>query len=277
MTVTYLGPGTTRTAKNSKGIRTYTRTGLFTTSDQDEGEYAVGSHASVPLIGSVHPEDPLAWCVDIQVENTNPWKGWTVTATWDSAVEIGENPLFEPAAIDWDGENFEEVLIVDRNGYAVLNSAGDPFENSMRERTRRVISVVKNVASVPSWILDAEDAVNSSTFIIDGFAVSAGLAKLNAPKLGRWQTRNGTSFRELTMQIKLNKDGWNYKPLDVGYRYKNGLDERIRIVNDDGTDITTPVCLDGTGLVLTNPSPASAVYGDFEQYPQYDFNLLPIT
>jgi len=199
------------------------------------------------------------------------------TATWDSSVEIGENPLFEPAEIEWDGENFEEVLIVDRQGYAVLNSAGDPFENAMRERTRRVISVTRNVASIPDWIITAEDAVNSSAFVIDGFSVAAGLAKLGAPKIGRWQSRNGTAYRTMHMQIKLNKNGWNFKPLDAGYRFKDGLDERRRIVNDDGTDVTTPVCLDGTGLVLSNPSPASAVYGDFEQYPEYDFNLLPLS
>ncbi|MFN9291312.1 MAG: hypothetical protein ACK6EB_24840, partial [Planctomyces sp.] len=84
----------------------------------------------------------------------------------------------------WDGENFEEVAIFDRDNKAVLNSAGDPFEGLFRERTRRVISIVKNVAAVPDWIITSEDAVNSLAFVVDGFAVPIGKAKLSAPRLG---------------------------------------------------------------------------------------------
>ena len=277
MSVNYLGPGPSRSAQNSKGIRTYTRTGLFETTSISDGEYAVGSHVSVPNIGSVHPEDSLAWCVSIQVENTNPWKGWTVTATWDSTIEVAENPLFEPAVIEWDGENFEEALTFDRDGYGVLNSAGDPFENAMRERTRRVVSVMKNVASVPSWIITSEDAVNSSAFNLDGISVPANMAKLGAPRIGRWQKRNNVSYREMSLIIKLNKDTWKFRPLDVGYHFKTGLGDLKRITSDDGTDVTTPVCLDGNGLVLANPSPSNAVYGTFNTYPAYDFSVLPLT
>jgi len=266
-----------RTGRNSRGVRTYTRTFTVTVNSRDDGPYTAGSAAGLPRIGSVHDDDPGAWCVDLDVRATDGWTVYTVVATYDSTVEMSENPLFQPVDIEWDGEQYDEALVIDRNGDAVLNSAGDPFLDARRERTRRVVTATKNIAAVPSWIITSEDAVNSSAFLLDGFTIPAGKAKLGAPRLGRWQTRNGVRFREMTMRFTLNKDGWLYAPLDAGFRYRNGSNELTRIVSDDGTDVSQPVCLDGSGGVLSDPTPATAVYGSFDIYPAYDFNLLPLT
>ncbi len=138
----------------------------------------------------------------------------------------------QPAQISWDGENFEEVAIFDRDNKAVLNSAGDPFEGLFRERTRRVISIVKNVAAVPDWIITSEDAVNSLAFVVDGFAVPIGKAKLSAPRLGPWEFRNNTRFRQMTMTMKLNKDGWTGIEWNVLWQARNEtLDPRLAIRN----------------------------------------------
>ncbi|MFO0202579.1 MAG: hypothetical protein ACK528_05555, partial [Alphaproteobacteria bacterium] len=231
------------TATNDLGVRKYTRQyGLSTTAS--EGPYTVGSNNNLPRIGSVHYEDPQAWCRSLTVARAGgkDRNNWTVTANYDSSFELSENPLVQPAQISWDGENFEEVAIFDRDNKAVLNSAGDPFEGLFRERTRRVISIVKNVAAVPDWIITSEDAVNSLAFVVDGFAVPIGKAKLSAPRLGPWEFRNNTRFRQMTMTMKLNKDGWAAQPLDAGFRYKSGTDRKI-ITNTDGTLPTSPVCL----------------------------------
>lgn len=266
-----------RGGKNSRGIRTYTRTFKITVNSQSDDPYVAGSSPLLPKIGSSHPSDPFAWCVDIDVKAAGGWTVYLATATYDSTNELNENPLAEPVVIEWDGENYDEALVYDTNGDAVLNSAGDPFENAMRERTRRVVTAVRNISAVPSWIITSEDAVNSSAFILDGFTIPTGKAKLGAPRLGKWQVRNGVRYREMTMRFTLNKDGWNYQPLQRGYRYRNGSSELVRITSDDGTDVTQPVCLNGSGGLLANPTPATAVYGDFDIYPAYNFNLLPLT
>lgn len=266
-----------RSAQNNKGIRTYTRGFRLITSAQSDGPYAVGSHASLPKIGSVHPEDSLAWCVGLDVQNTDPWKGWTVTATYDSTIELNENPGFDPAEIEWDGENFEEALVYDLNGDAVLNSANDPFENAFRERSRRVVTVTVSVLAVPTWIITAEDAVNSGPFLLDGITIPTKKAKLSAPRLGRWETRNGVRFRKMTMTIKLNKDGWNYQPLNAGYYQILAGGDHVRCRADDGTDVINPVPLSAVGVQLVSPTPATATYGDFDIYPALDFTTLPLT
>lgn len=82
----------------------------------------------------------------------------------------------------------------------------------------------------------------------------------------------------MSMQITLNKDGWALQPLDAGFRYRNGSGELVRAYSEgDGTDTTQPAPLDGSGGLLTNPTPATAVFGDFDVYPAFDFNLLPLT
>lgn len=270
-----------RSGKNSKGIRTYTIVKQFTCETKaDANEYLVGSHPSVTPIGRTHDTDFTAWCISLSVDGPDASEGfanWTVTEEYDSTFEITENPLFEPAQIEWDGENFEEVVIYDRNGDAVLNAAGDPFENLMRERGRRVVTVRKNISAVPTWIINAEDAVNSIAFTLDGFSIPANKAKLGAPKLGPWQSRNGTRYREMTMQIKLNKDGWNAQPMEVGFRYRDGTGKLVKAVSEDGTDPTNPVCLQADGTLLADPTPATVVFGDWDIYPAYDFNTLPLT
>jgi hypothetical protein len=57
VTITYKGEINLGQARNSLGIRTYTRQFRLTTSLNTEREYDVGSHASLPQIASVHPSD----------------------------------------------------------------------------------------------------------------------------------------------------------------------------------------------------------------------------
>jgi hypothetical protein len=276
MTVTYLGPlpdGETGTAE--LGVRKYTRQfGLY--ADGGEGVYTVGSNASLPKIGSLHYDDAAARCRSLQISRASgkDKHNWIATASYDTQVAYEINPLNDPADIQWDGDNFEEVAVVDINGQACLNSAGDPLQDLFRERSRRVITVVKNVASVPDWIITAEDAVNQSPFVIDGFSVPALTAKMSAPRLGRWESRNGYTFRQMTMVLKLNKDQWTLRPLDAGFRRKSG-NSRVIITNDDGTLPTTPVPL-SFGQPLTDPTPATAKYLSFDVYPLLNFNLLPL-
>lgn len=262
--------------ENSKGTITINETYGFTVGTKQEATvYQVGSQSPY-LIGQPHPEDSRCYCVSVRPMMRKLFADWIVECTFSSEREMNENPLFEKAEIEWDGENYEEKLIVDKDGEAVLNSAGDPFIDAMRERNRRVVTVSQNVSSVPTWVLEAEDAVNSVDFMLDGFLIPAGKGKLSAPKLGKWQTRNNTRFREMRLEFKLSKDNWKYKPLDAGFRFRNGANELVRLTSDDGTDITEPACLNGSGVVLANPTPATAVFLAFDNYPEFDFAALEI-
>lgn len=278
MTVTYLGEDTGgRRAQNNLGTRTYTRVFKLKASSKSDSAYTVGSNASLPIIGSVYPDDAGAWCRTLIVENNDPFAGWKVTAEYSSEVELGTDPTTDPAIIDWSSEQFQKVAWIAYAGTGILNSAGDFFDPpNMMDDTRRSVRVTKNLASVPSWILSYQDAVNSDTFSVDGVSIGIGVAKMQRVDVGRKEKRNGVSFRTVEFDIHFRKEGWLLRPLDAGFREKQGAG-RINMTNQDGTLPAAPICLDGSGAKLANPTLSNAVFLSFIVYETKAFSSLPLT
>lgn len=278
MAVTYVGesPADSR-AMNDLGVRSYTRGFWLTTSSRSDGAYAVGSHGSLPRIGDVHNEDSSAYCRRLTVERSAGWRLWKVVAEYSSEFELNTTPTSDPAIITWNTEQFQKVAYTDKNGDAILNSAGDWFDPpAMIDDSRRIVTVQKNLASVPSWILSYQDAVNNDTFSVGGFSVAIGQAKMQSIAVSKVQSRNSITFYQMTFTMHLQKNGWLLSILDAGFRFKSGT-SRYNIVNTDFTLPTTPVPLDGSGDVLDNPTPATAVFRDFTVYETKAFSSLPLT
>lgn len=276
-----------RNGKNTKGVKTYVRAFRLSTTLQSEGPYAVGSHPSLPLMGSAHNEDSGAWCYDISIDNTDPWKGWTATYQYSSEREFATDPTLDPAIITVNTEQFQKVADRDIDGYSICNSAGDPFDPPyMMDDSRRVIMVSKNMSGHPSWLLDYQDVVNIDSFTVKGVTYTAGQGKVQRVSIGEQQVRNGVPFVVVQIEIHLQRDGWHLKPLDAGFRQLayDGL-TRINIYNPaatppetgDSERITAPVPLDGAGKVLANPTTSTAVFGDFIIYKRDTFSALPLT
>ena len=276
MTITYLGEDPAgRTANNTKGVRSYTRVFKFKTTDKNDTAWDIGSHVSSPRIGDVFYD---AWCQSITVTNTSPYAGWTVTAEYSSERELATDPTNDPAVITVNTEQFQKVAETNISGDSVCNSAGDPFDPPyMMDDSRRVISVSKNMSGHPSWILSYADVVNSDTFVIKGITYAIGTGKVQRVSIGETQTRNGVPFVVVTLEIHCQRDGWILRPLDAGFRRKDGT-TRVNITNDgDGEQPTAPVPLDGSGGVLLNPTSATAVYGAYTIYTTAVFSALPLT
>ncbi len=280
MTVTFLGekPGT-RTATNTEGVRTYERTYLLSASSPTDDEYAVGSNANLPLIGSLHPSDPFAWCRSLTVKCTDGYKAWEVKAAWSSQAEKNENPTDDAAQITWGGDLFQEPFLQDRDGNAVLNSAGDPYDPPlMKDATRAVVNIVKRMSSVPDWILSYRNKENDAAFTLDGISVATGVAKIQQIDVGIVERQNDIEYRTVTIVMHLDENGWNAKPPDMGFRELNDNGDPVDIVNKgDSAPITMPALLDGAGKSIPNATPSDAIYGDFTRYQTADFSALPLT
>ena len=266
-----------RTARNSKGARTYTRKFRVTSDDKTDGPFEVGSTSGLPLIGSVHPEDANAFCVELTVENTEPYVGWTVTANYSDERQIDDDPTNDEAEISWGSEQFQKPAVFDLSNNLILNSAGDPFDPpAMMDDSRRVVTVSKNLAVVPAWILDYQDAVNSDVFSVDGLSIGVGKAKMQSVAVSPKQRRNSTVFRVVNFTIHLQRDGWLLDILDAGFRrIVSGGRENIR--NQDGELITAPVPLNGAGQPIANPTVTNCVFRSFSVYKTRAFSSLPLT
>jgi hypothetical protein len=272
MAVTNLGEDDGgRSATNSKGIRSYTRRWKLETSSKSDDAYAVGSASGLPLIGTAFPSDAGAFCHTLTVENNNPWKGWIVTAEYSSEYELNTNPTLDPAVINWGSEQFQRVAFEDTSGYAILNSFGDYFDPpAMIDDSRETVTITKNLAAVPSWLLEYKDAVNNDSFSIDGFSIGIGKAKMQSVTVAAKEKRNGTTFYPVTFTIHLQFGGWLLELLDAGMRYKTGS---VVSIFDNGQ----PGLLNGSGGKLTNPTPSTAVFRSFTVYKTKAFSGLPLT
>ncbi len=240
--------------------------------------YWQSKNASLPIIGNAHPEDANAFCVSLQVENTAPWAGWTVTANYSDERTIDDTPTDDAASISWGSEQFQKPAVFDLSGNLIVNSAGDPFDPpAMMDDSRRVVTVEKNLAVVPTWILDYQDAVNSDAFTVDGVSIGIGKAKMQNVTVSPRQRRNGTIFRTVTFTIHLQRDGWLLDILDAGFREKVSGGRRNIKNNGDGEAPTAPVPLDGNGQPIDDPTPTNCVFLQFAVYKTRPFSSLPLT
>jgi hypothetical protein len=272
MTVTYLEEmASGRTAKNSKGVRTYQAQFKLTTSEQTDRPYDVGSHPSLPYIGMPHPDDPYAWCTDLSIDPSDPWSGWTATATWTTEREVTQNPTSEPAVITWSSDQYQKPAVVDNDDYLIVNSAGDPFDPpAMMDDSRISVTVVKNVSATPAWVLQYHNAVNSNAFTIDGISIAAGVAKIQSISISELMWRGAYSYKVLSYTMALRYEGWILYLLDAGMRKISGS-TRVSIPNADA-----PVPLNGLGQPIAEPTFLNAVYGQFNVYRSLSFASLPI-
>jgi len=273
MTVIYLEEiASGRTAKNTRGIRTYQAQFRLMTTVQTDRPYDVGSHPSLPVIGSAHPDDIYAYCFELSVDPTEPWAGWTVTASYTTEREITENPLSEPAVIVWGSEQYQKPAVKDKNDNLIVNSAGDPFDPpAMMDDSRVSVTVTKNVSAAPAWVLEYHNTINSNSFTIDGVSVAARTAKMQAISISEWQSRGGVAFKVLSYTLSFQYQGWPLVLLDQGMR-KISNSKRVPIPNAD-----SPVPLDGTGQPIVDPKFDNVVFGTFYVYREVSFASLPMT
>ena len=306
MTVTFIEElASARSATvNSKGIRTYNRSFLLETSLQSEGPYTVGSHASLPILGSTHSEDTSAFCNNINVKNSSPWKGWTVTYTYSNENKVSPvTPDEDEITIVWTSEIYQKPIFIDLDGKPIGNSAGDPFLNppAQRDDAHLIAKIKCNVLFVPPGVIGYQNSVNDSKIIIGGLEIPAGLARMSRVEIGMKKKREVGSdvidFYPMSFEVHIHKGGWHLHPLDAGLTEITGLvlarDEDDQVVyNPDGTPkyiiltgeilnlkdktpVTIPRPLDGKGKAILDPTLQNAVFLDFRIYEERDFSILP--
>lgn len=223
-----------------------------------------------PALGSAHPRFAGLYCVSKSCRaKRKDLTAWELTATYQSVpanTQYVENPLARPAVISWSSVSYEEEIYKDIAGKTILNSAGDYFDPPIRvARSRWQVTYKRNRASVPTWILNYADAINSDEFTIGGLTIPRGYAKLDRIEIGPMQIENEIAYYEVGYTLTVQPESWQPKILDQGlYEKVGGVRRRIRV---NGEPVSEPVLLDGTGQALADPAPENAVY--LTQYKAY--------
>jgi hypothetical protein len=240
------------------------------------------------------PDSPILSCRHIKAEQDKsaPLK-WIVTADYSSEPLIQadkdevkeENPLMRPARIKWSTNKYLKGINKDINGKAIVNSAGDFFDPTVEiDCSHWTATIQKNLPWVPSWLIDYDNTINSKSFNIQGLTIQPYKARIDEIEISEPQEQNGYEFVVFTYKLEFRGEGFKLVVQDQGMRQKVAagiVDGKatynwVKCKNDDGSDVTAPVPLDGSGGQLENPTVDTIKYLSFDGYNAQDFNVLPL-
>lgn len=245
-----------------------------TTSNYD-GPGTVLDYSDCPKQGQQHSDYPDLYVSRRRAVNESNSKIiWIVTIVYKTSV-IGksENPLADAAEITWGTESETVPVFWDKNSHAILNSAGDYFIDGIQaEFATWSVKMKKNLTFVPQWLNSYRNAINSDTIMVDGVLLQPRQAKVSGIQVGQVEKRNGISFRSVEMSLKI-KNSWVSHPLQQGL-YELCAGVRRHCWDDNGKDVTSPVCLDSAGLKIPTAtlSPSTAAFGTFYIYSELPFS-----
>ena len=232
---------------------------------------------------SYHPILLGPSCRNVKVtQDDGAPRKWTIEAEYSSKPirenQQEENPLNRPAQIEIETASYKRAIWQDIDSKAVLNSAGDYFDPPIEiDQAFWTFRVKKNVADLPTWILDYENAVNNSAITIRGLSLPQYTAKLSNIRVGDLKIEGDYQYFEFSYIVEVRRDKWiPLKVLDQGLRFKSGTDRKH--IMDNSTPprpVSSPRLLNGSGAVLSDPTPTNAVYREFTVYYARNFSILP--
>ncbi len=264
-------------------IRKYRRVWRAKTDSRyDDGEIVNAAMYAAFPIGSVFPNDQYAWLRGLSPSQGEGPYVWYVTGQYSTEYQPDADPTQEPAKISWATQIREKVFTQDRNGWAILNSAGFPFVDPMvkGDDSRWTCSVKKNVSAVPAWILTYRDAINASSFTIQGLTIPAKCGKIMSIGISEWQRAPANSiYYILTWSFCVHPVSWDEPVLDAGlmqnFLCPDGTHWYVPCWDAAGQRVTRPVPMNGAGGQILNPTPQNAQYITVEKYNLKDFSALP--
>lgn len=220
--------------------------------------------------GDIHPEDTASYCsaVDVQMidEGDDQQSGSALYICSFSPLVTGYelNPLDRPAEIDWGGESQTEVMYVDEDGVAVLNSAKDRYDPMPeREILGPAVTITRFEASNPASIIETNSMTTNSGAIWGQSTDILKLGIITSQKV--WE--NGVAYWRTKYPIYKNRKGWKLKLYDNGHRKRNDDGSKRRIHDDMGQTSPVPVLLNGLGKELADgASPVVYPTNGFRRY-----------
>lgn len=279
------------------GSREYEELYRVISNDPNEAAITVRSHASIPALWSTYGDDIAAVCTGRSARRIDASRlVWEVTARFEWRPEDSdddEDPLDRDPKIRWTSQLFNKPIVKDRNGDALVNSAGEYFDPPVEvDFVRWTANIQFNATSIPTNIRSYAGAVSNGAITIDGESISTGKARvvgLDISEVQYWGEAQ-TPYRSITMAIECRDDeddDFELSILDQGMHSK-GADDSLQDIFIDPPDdapagaqperTTVPVLLDGSGQPLATPSdPTTAVFLPFDNpaIREKDLTIFP--
>mgnify|MGYP000389167234 CR=1 FL=1 len=280
-----LSRGRKRKEKALPFVKTYHRKFVVKSTILTETETVILGAAGIPAMADSHPDDSFAICVGRQaVQNPKDHLLWMVTCDYSTD--------WTPPESETDPTNFRDKVTIGTTFYelpfyedaitgeGIMNTAGDPFDPPlMREVAVTTFRIVKNVGSIPSWLLSMRNTINDADITIRGVSIAKNLARLRAVEISDELYKNAILYYQVDLEIEVDELGHGAYVLNDGlnelYDGYGGTPGDKRPIMDTGEMIQTPapLALDGSRIPVTD-LPDSAIILQFQRYPEADFSVL---
>lgn len=296
--------------------------GLLTCDIADQGELTIDSAGAVSMVdqytaimdsvrdtrrqlvaalpglqrGAPHPTE-----TGLYVSNPFEAKQDTNSAIWRLRVTYSDqfdadNPLAKPAEVSMKSQRGTTYTLLDNKGRIMLNTAGTPFEPQEKGETLWVISVKKNVADYPAWLLDYPGAINNDTVRIRKLTCKPGTLAMTGLSIPDYvpATKSQPAYLPLEFEIQYRKSGWHTVVPSRGFMERVKLTHwdaaqvgitvdvdgpnayAVRPIRDyRGEPITNAMLLDKDGAALRFPKPSDVVTLKFTIPDELPFSALP--
>ncbi len=270
---------------NTKNDLTDTKVFIALTDDEADDTYDVANSTLLPQRWDPHPTRDLLSVQTVSPKNfdADPLR-WRVTVNYsneteDQAEEDEDNPLSEPVKRQWRTVSHEVPATKDRDGTAILNKAGVPYDPPLMRTVRN--SIMQFDMNEPTFDDATADsyvgALNSLTFA----GKAPGKVRCNDITAVE-EFKNGVSYWKVHYEFEYNRRGWQPEVLEMGYLERvsggdcDGEFRRIKDCNDQ--ELTEPVPIDAAGKpIKSGDLPAAAIYTTWNTEDEIDFNLLGLT
>lgn len=198
---------------------------------------------------------------------------YRVVVPYTSALP--DDPLQRAAEVEWSTWHSKEPLTRDIDGKPITTTAGELITGADEEYDNWGVSVSKNVAAVPQWVLEYRGACNSDDVRIKGIVFPAETLKIADLKISKDQEENDVVFSVVTIDLLHRPDTWlRWFPNAGYYCIQRTFEKRFkappqgqrrppielkpieirqyrRILDDAGEPIQTPEFLSPTGERIT--------------------------
>lgn len=231
----------------------------------------------------------LALGVNFTMDHKGPvYSVWTVTYTFKT-VQVEEeevekqnfpNPLDRRCRVSIRQARYGELKVLDFNGDAKRTSAGEIYPPTEVDAPRYTLSFHKNYTTIPDWVWDLQNKLNSDAVTVRGKMFDAKTLKFSLEEIPEKKIENGVRHFPIRWVLEYRRDTWIDKRVDAGFYYLDANGKLVRMTDNDGSPTVVEEWLDGSGGrlrdIIDNPQPGDETINEFDDYEEASFSQMPL-
>lgn len=253
--------------------RNYSRRFVARSNNRFDNPLSVVRDRLCPKPGQRDPYDPGAYVTSVEATRRDQTRiVWDIFASYSTELEQDEeNPLAERAKITLKSDQYTRTTTRNAQGRSITTTAGSLIPVEVDDSSW-VLSVTKNVRSIPLWLLDMNNKVNSGTVPIRGLLIPRRKLQIKGIIGSDESTRiNGQRLDYIGLSFELHYKREGYKVRLPNVDYVQVVRNKTRVQRDRMTG--RPILSSGLPVYETVRERVPILVGDPAERPSEPWPL----